>query len=218
MATTDQRSYHHGDLAPALLRAVEEIVGERGAAALSLREAARRAGVSHSAPAHHFGDKEGLLDAFAQEGFEMLGEAMAKAVASLADPEDTFELLDALGRTYLHFALDHPAHYEVMFATAPHPDREVPTGREVAADASFGPLALSVGKLVQDGVVPAEDGRYVATMLWAVCHGVATLWNDGKLGHFYEDQDADEVADGVMRAMRRLLEGRANGGPPPPRP
>ena len=86
MTTTKvEPSYHHGDLPAALLGAVGDIVAEKGAANVSLREAARRAGVSHSAPAHHFGDKDGMLAAFCHQGFDVLGEQVGAALSVVAD-------------------------------------------------------------------------------------------------------------------------------------
>ena len=79
----DSPTYHHGDLPNALLAAVGDIVEENGVANVSLREAARRAGVSHSAPAHHFGDKEGMLAAFAERGFDILASEMAAHASQL---------------------------------------------------------------------------------------------------------------------------------------
>ena len=89
--------YHHGDLRNSLLRAVEDIILEKSVAELSLREAARRAGVSHSAPAHHFGDKNGLLAAFAEEGFVGLAAEMQRAAAR-AEAPDAHGQMDGIGR------------------------------------------------------------------------------------------------------------------------
>ncbi|MFD2024591.1 TetR/AcrR family transcriptional regulator [Promicromonospora aerolata] len=91
-------NYHHGDLRRAMTSAAATAVAERGPAGLSLRELARLAGVSHAAPAHHFGDKAGVLTAVAAEGFRLL-------TAALAEAED--DLL-ASGLAYVRFAVDHP--------------------------------------------------------------------------------------------------------------
>src|SRR5690242_14233333 len=101
-------AYHHGDLRRALLRAAEEAITEHGVATLSMRDLARRAGVSHTAPTHHFGDMTGLLTAFATEGFEQLAKALATSrLASNSFLE--------LGVTYIRFAVSRPAMFEVMF-------------------------------------------------------------------------------------------------------
>src|SRR5918995_2060808 len=96
------RPYHHGDLPRVLLEAAVEAIDESGPAALSLRDLARRAGVSHAAPAHHFGDKAGLLTALAIEGFNRLADALD------ASREATGSLLES-GVTYVRFAADNRA-------------------------------------------------------------------------------------------------------------
>ncbi len=198
-------SYHHGDLQHALLDAVGEIVAEQGVAGLSLREAARRAGVSHSAPAHHFGDKEGLLDAYAIEGFELLLARFDRAAAAVDG--DAVDRMEALGRAYLTFAVRDPAHYAVMFRHVRSHESYEASGVGTAADAAFERLAHAVADLVAEGRVAEATARYVATMMWGTCHGIAVLWNDDKLPHFYEDHTFAGVLDGVMGVIRGLLRG-----------
>jgi AcrR family transcriptional regulator len=106
--------YHHGDLPNALRRAAVEVIEERGAGGFSLREVARRAGVSHTAPAHHFGDMKGLLTSVAEEGFTALHDACTIALQGLDDPVDQ---LTALGRAYVSLARTNRGHCEVMFRT-----------------------------------------------------------------------------------------------------
>lgn len=192
-------TYHHGDLANALLEAVGEIVAERGATGVSLREAARRAGVSHSAPAHHFGDKTGLLQAYALQGWEMLGAALRDAFTE-TEGSGNRAMLTTMGRTYFRFAIDHPTHYEVMLRMMDDCDDPL-AAVNVAGDAAFTPLALMVGRLVEDGVVRPDRARYVASMLWGVVHGVAHLWQADRLTHFYEDHTSDEFIDGLLDTM-----------------
>lgn len=210
-------TYHHGDLRRALLDALERIVTERGVEGVSLRETARRAGVSHSAPAHHFGDLEGMLNAMAAEGYDMLGAAMEKAIGDVdaTGAAPAHEYLRALGSAYLHFATEHPAHYDVMFRSVKGEDMDwesyqsTPAG--AGAVATFGPLAVIIGKLVEAGVIAAENGRYAATMLWGMCHGIAALWIDGRLQGFYEDHTIDELIDGVLGVTTSLLIGPGEG-------
>ena len=106
--------YHHGDLPAALLAAVQSAVADVGVSGVSLRDVARRSGVSHSAPAHHFGSKAGLLTAFATAGYQLLAESVIAEVAA-CHPADGPAELAAIGRGYVRFALGHPAHFEVMF-------------------------------------------------------------------------------------------------------
>ena len=104
---TGERGYHHGDLRRAVLDAALEMIATDGPAAVSLRELARRAQVSHAAPAHHFKDKAGLLTAIAVEGYRLLGDALT-AASSVGQRR----LLET-GVAYVQFALDHPAHFAV---------------------------------------------------------------------------------------------------------
>jgi AcrR family transcriptional regulator len=125
-------TYHHGDLRRALLKAADEAITENGVATLSMRDLARRAGVSHAAPTHHFGDKAGLLTAFATEGFEQLAKALATSrLASNSFLE--------LGVTYIRFAMTRRALFEVMFRPdLYHPnDPALLAARAKAADALY---------------------------------------------------------------------------------
>lgn len=204
----ETKRYHHGDLPNALLQALEVLVTAKGVAGVSLRETARQAGVSHSAPAHHFGDLEGMLESFALQGFSILHEAMLDAIAAVDSRGDAqaLDYLNEIGIRYLTFAIEHPAHYEVMFQReVKHEDFEG-SPMEVASAQTFGPLAVVVGQLVEQGVIAPENGRYAATMMWGMVHGIAMLWNEGKLPHFYEDHTPEEVISGVMDTMRQLLE------------
>jgi AcrR family transcriptional regulator len=99
-------TYHHGDLRTAVLAAAWELVQTRGVAGLSVREAARRAGVSHNAPYRHFPDRDALLDALVAEGFEELGSALADRTGR------------DLGEAYVAFALEHPERFRLMFSRA----------------------------------------------------------------------------------------------------
>lgn len=121
-----RRPYHHGDLRRAILTAALDVIAADGPSALSLRDLARRAGVSHAAPAHHFKDRTGLLTAIAAEGFGLLAGAIGEAA----------DLKDA-GVRYVRFAREHPAHFQVMFAPEllRDGDLELTTARALATDA-----------------------------------------------------------------------------------
>jgi AcrR family transcriptional regulator len=112
--TSATHPYHHGDLPNALRNAAAEVIEERGLGGFSLREVARRAGVSHTAPAHHFGDAHGLLTSLAEEGLRQLHDVTEAAAASTSDP---VERLTAIGVAYVELARSHPAHCQVMFRT-----------------------------------------------------------------------------------------------------
>jgi AcrR family transcriptional regulator len=104
--------YHHGDLPRALREAAAALITEEGAAGFSLREVARRAGVSHAAPAHHFGDARGLLTALGVEAFQRLYENMEASVAGVDEPT---ERLVRVGTAYVVTGRDFPAHCAIVF-------------------------------------------------------------------------------------------------------
>ncbi|MCB1026534.1 MAG: TetR/AcrR family transcriptional regulator, partial [Microthrixaceae bacterium] len=110
--TTSPAPYHHGDLPATLRRAAADLLAERGLAGFSLREVARRAGVSHAAPAHHFGDAEGLLTSVAIEAFQHLTTATEAARAGVDDP---VEALVQVGRAYVEVSVQHPGHCALIF-------------------------------------------------------------------------------------------------------
>lgn len=161
--------YHHGDLPAALRAAAVELIEERGPAKFSLREVARRAGVSHAAPSHHFGDAQGLLSSVAAEGFSTLTKAMLEATEGVEDPR---ERLIACGRAYITTALENPGHYAVM-VTHEFTDEDEPYLQEC----SFGSYAvlLETVEYLRDTLNPALDVDSTATLLWAGAHGFVEI-------------------------------------------
>ena len=159
------RPYHHGDLRQAVLTAAIAVLGESGPTQLSLRDLARRAGVSHAAPAHHFGDKAGLLTAVAAQGYQLLADTLTAARQRSAD------FLE-VGVAYVRFAVDHRAHFEVMFRPDLYrpDDPEVTTARQRAADALYG----GVRSVAATGRGP--DIPLAGVAAWSLVHGFATLW------------------------------------------
>jgi AcrR family transcriptional regulator len=160
----DARPYHHGDLPRALLEAAVQAIAEVGPAAVSLRDLARRAGVSHAAPAHHFGDKAGLLTAVAADGFRRLAASLRETY------EATGSVLE-VGVAYVGFAVTHRAHFEVMFRPELyHPDDpELVRAREQARALLYPPAAEAANE------ASADDVR-AAVAAWSLVHGLATLW------------------------------------------
>ncbi len=165
--TTDR--YHHGDLPNALRRAAAEVIAERGVAGFSLREVARRAGVSHTAPAHHFGDVRGLLTSLATEGFAALERVSAAAAAAHDDP---VERLAAIGIAYVELARSHPAHCAVMF----RPDVVDQDDAHLAGAgmAAYARLEDAVRCVIVDAGSPADVDE-VAWMVWSTMQGLVEL-------------------------------------------
>jgi AcrR family transcriptional regulator len=164
--------YHHGDLRRALLDSLPGLIVERGLERLSLRELARRAGVSHGAPAHHFGDRRGLLTAFAIEASERLAEEVRHALEGV--PEDAHAArLVAVGLGYLEFALCWPAHFRVTFRPEllDMNDATLRAARAAAGDT----LDEVLRAAERDGELDARDYAQVRMASWAVAHGYASL-------------------------------------------
>lgn len=162
-------SYHHGDLPVALRAAAVDVIAERGAASFSLREVARRAGVSHAAPAHHFGDATGLLSSVAAEGYRTLSAAMRAAADGVVDPHAR---LLGMGRAYVQTALANPGHYAVMVdqSCVNEDDPEL-------IEASLGAyLALhETMEYLRDQLNPDFDVDAAGPVMWAAVHGIVEL-------------------------------------------
>ncbi|WP_426403680.1 TetR/AcrR family transcriptional regulator [Streptomyces sp. R-07] len=154
---TSRSTYHHGDLRQAVLAAALDVIAAEGPGALSLRDLARRAGVSHAAPAHHFKDRTGLLTAIATEGYGLLAEALADA------PE-----LRERGVRYVRFATAHPAHFQVMFQ--PELLRADDPDLLAAKDRASAELRAGVAD-----VKHVPDARTAGIAAWSLAHGFATL-------------------------------------------
>src|SRR5207237_4349968 len=110
-----RQRYHHGNLREALVEAALALVEERGNPEFTLREVARRVGVTHAAPQRHFEDRAALVAAVAEEGFHGL-RAHVERVARLTDARDPAQRLHALGVAYVQVAVENPAHFRVMFS------------------------------------------------------------------------------------------------------
>jgi AcrR family transcriptional regulator len=162
----DTRPYHHGNLRRVLLDAALEEIRERGPLAFSMRELARRVGVSHAAPSHHFGDKTGLLTAIAAEGYQLLGDSLRGAHATGGFLE--------IGLAYITFSIEHPAHFEVMFRPDLYraDDAEVTTFRNETTRLLYGPAGDEF---------PDSDALSVGIAGWSFVHGFASLWASGNL-------------------------------------
>ena len=172
-------------------------IATEGPAALSLREVARRAGVSHAAPAHHFGDKAGVLTAIAAEGYTILAATMRDALAGGGG-----ELVEC-GVAYIRFALAHRAHFEVMFRPELYraDDPAVVTARQAAAEILFGAVSDTLGEASDEEVW----GGVVA--VWSFTHGFATLTLDTN----FDPKRGDDVEAAVRLAGAAVVRLAAAG-------
>lgn len=172
------RPYHHGDLRAALLEAAGSLLDSGGENAVSLREAARMAGVSPTAAYRHFTDKEALLATLAARGFAEFGQAMAAAVGRReATP------LAARGRAYIRFALANPGRFRLMFGGLLNRAAAHPVLREAASEA-FAALEATAGAQSRDQALRA----------WGLVHGLAHLLLDGAIG----EADVEAMIDRLI--------------------
>lgn len=168
---TGRTAYHHGDLRRALLLAAEQELAEKGVEGFSLRGCAKRAGVSHAAPAHHFKDVAGLLAALATDGFgRMLAVLERRAETSGPDAADR---LVSLGLGYIEFARANPALFRLMFGSG-RPDYDDAHLVE-AATAAFQHLAENVAAVSGPDPLASTEGRRQVAGVWAMAHGLADL-------------------------------------------
>lgn len=204
MAATTARAYHHGDLNAALRMAAADLIAERGAGGFSLREVARRAGVSHAAPAHHFGDAQGLLTAVAIDAFTHLHENTAAAFEAHGDAVDR---LCAVGRAYVELAVDHPGHCAIIFR---HDlvDAESDAYRE-AGDRAFSVLIASL-EATAEQINPELDIQLAATTCWSAMQGLIELYGTmNKLVEHRSDTSTVQIQIGDLaeQVTRTIVDG-----------
>lgn len=195
-------SYHHGSLRQALLSAAEKILQSEGVNALTLRAAAREAGVSHTAPAHHFKDLTGLLSALAASGFARLHE-FARAEAGAAEPQD--QLL-AHARGYIAFARAHPELFKLMFRSE-RLDWDQPNLASAAGEAYSLLIPAASDQQVHDK--PGQKALADTMARWSYVHGLAMLLIDGRLStgvSMIPGADEDLLVADLISRLERLDE------------
>ncbi|MBO0863843.1 MAG: TetR/AcrR family transcriptional regulator [Mycobacterium sp.] len=191
-------SYHHGDLKRALTDAALSLVAEKGPKGFTLTEAARRAGVSAAAPYRHFSDKDQLLAAAAEQGFLQLHAALTAAIDRARDPK---RRLVTLGRAYVRWAVTHPDYYQIMFAA--HTVRSEHHGLVSAAALAFDDLLEATTTYLASGTLRGRDSRRLASALWSLVHGIASLSIGGDLDQAgIQDDPAALAARAVADHLR----------------
>jgi AcrR family transcriptional regulator len=197
-APATDAGYHHGDLQEALIAATEMILAEQGAESFTLREAARRAGVSPAAPSHHFGNAPGLLTEVAIRGYEELGAALRQAAEK---KEPLHQRLHAQGIAYVAFALKYPGRFQMMFSNK----------RLVADDERLRKASRDAHRefeVVVEALVAApphagaKQAKVAATAAWSTAHGFAKLALEGKFG----DPGTESGRRDIMAMLRQVLD------------
>jgi AcrR family transcriptional regulator len=195
-----KRPYHHDNLKQSLLDAAVDLLAEAGPQGFTLREVARRAGVSHNAPYRHFNDKDDLLAAVAAEGFDRLTASMQMEMTAGNSAQDRLRLA---GKGYVQFALGSPRHLLIMFET-PTPQNPRPEF-EAAGMRAFQVLLDAISAVQAEGALPQGDPHAFAVVAWAGVHGLAKLAIGGRLPF-----DANQTVEFTGYLSRALMHGMAN--------
>jgi len=193
------------DTREVLLRAAVEIAEADGVGAIGLREAARRAGVTHGAPYRHFENQQALVAAVAEQGFRQLMADVQAAQAAAGN--DVLARFHALGQAYVRFALEHPGQFRVMF------------GAEAAAEpavrsAEAAVFALAVNEIAsaqRQGLIAAGDPQELALLAWSTGHGLAVLMSDGLVEWVGLGTTSERLAKRITALM---FNGLKHGVPP----
>jgi len=197
-AATEQ----HGDVRRLVLDAAIAIIETDGAESLSMREVARRAGVSHQAPYHYFGDRSGIFAAISQEGFSALAHAFQQVQTD--GTLDSTSPAKAGFTAYMRFAREHVGHFRVMFRAdisglSTHPEAHQ------CAEEAFAELLNMVARTIGDSADP-QDAFTFALMMWSQAHGLATLMLDGPLeARLGSLADAEKQADAVIDLAAHMM-------------
>ena len=196
------RGYHHGNLKEALLRAALELIAQKGPAGFTFAEAARWAGVSPAAPYRHFRDRDELLASVALRGFNQFEAALARAWDD--GRPDAFTALDRLGKTYLEFARAEPAYYSAMFEAGIPP--AISAELREASDRAFAVLRAAAEKLCATALAQSRPpALMVALHIWAMAHGVASLFGRGDAARRPLPMSAEELLEAQVLVYLRGL-------------
>lgn len=197
-----RKGYHHGNLREALIRAALNLIGEKGPAGFTFADAARAAGVSSAAPYRHFRDRDALLADVAKRGYELFAAALEKAWNN-GNP-NPYVAFEAVGRAYLAFARNEPAHYSAMFeaGVATESDPEL----QKAADAAFNVVRRASEALTAH--LPAA-GRPPALMMslhmWSMAHGIASLFARADSGRRKLPMSPEDLLEAALLVYLRGL-------------
>jgi AcrR family transcriptional regulator len=199
--SAEDRPYHHGDLQRAIVSAALEVLSETQSTEFSLRELARRAGVSHNAPYKHFAEKRVLLAAVSAVGFQLLAKRITDATERLSNPRAR---LAAIARAYVRQGVENPALYRLMFGGyLTSPDDGRPAIERAAAEQTKELLAGAIidGALGRPIANTARNERKLASAIlifWSQMHGLTLLLVDGLVG---PSAKADELSESVLQGM-----------------
>lgn len=189
------------DLRAELLGSTAVLLRERGLAFVSLRAVARRANVSHGAPAYHFGSKTGLLTSFAAHGYRGLVDTVARTLAEVGP--DARDRLQAIGCAYVRFAIAEPEAFAIMFRPELHELGNAELAQ--ASNAAIALLAGTVASCVEQGYLAPERVGVAQAAAWSISHGFAELWRLGRLRARTKEPDLDKLNRDVHELFVRAI-------------
>jgi AcrR family transcriptional regulator len=197
-----RRGYHHGNLREALIRAALDLIAQKGPAGFTFADAARWAGVSSAAPYRHFRDRDALLADVARRGFELFESALNRAWDD--GRPDSYRAFENVGRAYLHFARNEPAYYSAMFEAGVALDTDA--GLRDAANRAFEVLRHASETLCARAPVEKRPPAMMMSLhIWALSHGVASLFARGDAGRRALPMAPEELLEaGVLIYLRGL--------------
>jgi AcrR family transcriptional regulator len=200
-------TYHHGNLRQALVQAARELAAEVGVDAFTLREVARRAGVSHAAPYHHFNDKAQLVRVLAIEAFEALTNEMLEAARNTQNAHERFS---AIGLAYVRFAFKYPAEFRFMFRKdLCLTDDAADDPLEDAGKAAYMVLQNGIRVAQQAGLIAPGDPEILSLTAWSTVHGLAMILLDAPTGQTeYTPEQIDRMARAVIETLSQGLKPR----------
>jgi AcrR family transcriptional regulator len=206
------RGYHHGNLKEALMRAALELIAQKGPAGFTFAEAARWAGVSPAAPYRHFRDRDELLANVARRGFEEFEKVLASAWDN--GRPDPMSALDRLGKAYLSFARKEPAYYSAMFEGGVSP--QASPDLDACGERAFAILRAAADAVIATMPVKARPpALMVALHIWAMSHGIASLFGRGDAARRPLPMTPEELLEaGVLVYLQGL--GIQDAAVPPP--
>jgi AcrR family transcriptional regulator len=196
-SVSKKSSYHHGDLRQALIDGAIALIAEHNVDSISLREVARQAGVSHTAPYRHFADKEALLAVVAEEGFMGLAQALRHSIA--LNSSNSFSQLEACGIAYVEYAIAHPSHYRVMFGIHRGKSDRFLESHRVSKEA-FGVLETIISEGQTAGAFRSGIPHQLAWVVWSLMHGLVMLLIDKQISI---EEMGNEV--GLVKFMTQCL-------------
>ncbi len=174
------KAYHHGDLKNALIKAGVEILAEEGVTGLSLRKAARKAGVSHAAPYAHFTDKQALIAAISTEGHIKIYKKITQVMEQY--PDDPLIQLVEVAWAYVKFGMEEPDHFKITFSGAVEKEHDYPALLDITGK-NFGLVRQLVACCQAAGILDPGEPDLVAVGVWGLVHGFVSLLQEGQVSH-----------------------------------